>query len=108
MASTSKNGMERSQPRDPNALDRWIGSRVAERRVAIRMTQSQLAKGLGISFQQLQKYEAGQNRIAASRLFEIAHLMRVAIVDFFPEGLEAEPMPAVTAASPEELSLIHI
>ena len=67
--------------------DIHIGRRVRERRVAMGLSQSELAEGLGISFQQVQKYESGANRISGSRIWDIATLLRVP-VGFFFDGLE--------------------
>ncbi len=67
--------------------DVHIGRRVRERRVAMGLSQSELAEGLGISFQQVQKYESGANRISGSRLWDIAQLLQVPVGHFF-EGLD--------------------
>ena len=61
-----------TSPREADAVDRAVGRRIAARRAALGRSQSALASELGISFQQLQKYEAGQNRVSASRLHHIA------------------------------------
>ena len=68
-------------------IDRHVGSRVRLRRNLLHVSQEQLAQGLGISFQQIQKYESGANRIGASRLYQLSQLLSVN-VDFFFEGLE--------------------
>lgn len=76
-------------PRKPcNAIDRHVGLRIRQRRKEYSISQSKLANALGITFQQIQKYEAGKNKIAASRLFEIAHQLAVPLEYFF-EGLDA-------------------
>ncbi len=72
-----------------NKLDSHVGHRMRLRRSLLRMTQSQVAEGLGITFQQVQKYEQGQNRISAARLYEVSKLLGVPIVYFF-EGLEGK------------------
>ena len=72
-------------PRSPQALDALVGRRIGERRRAIGLSQTALAERLGISPQQVQKYEAGQNRISASRLNDIARALGVAPGDLFPE-----------------------
>ena len=78
-----------TSPREADAIDRAVGRRIAARRAALGRSQSALASELGISFQQLQKYEAGQNRVSASRLHRIALLLGAPVGDFFPEeGLE--------------------
>ncbi|MEQ1707467.1 MAG: helix-turn-helix transcriptional regulator [Terricaulis sp.] len=72
--------------RAANAVDRRIGQRVRSRRLEISMSQERLAELLGVTFQQVQKYEKGVNRIAASRLFDIATSLEMPVARFF-EGL---------------------
>jgi transcriptional regulator with XRE-family HTH domain len=72
--------------RAANAIDRKLGQRVRSRRLEIGMSQERLAELLGITFQQVQKYEKGVNRIAASRLFDIASALQQPVSRFF-EGL---------------------
>jgi transcriptional regulator with XRE-family HTH domain len=69
----------------PNPIDRHVGSRVRMRRMMISMSQEKLGERLGITFQQVQKYEKGTNRIGASRLQQIAGILGVP-VSFFFEG----------------------
>jgi len=72
--------------RAANAIDRRLGQRVRTRRLEIGMSQERLAEVLGVTFQQVQKYEKGVNRIAASRLFDISSALDMSISRFF-EGL---------------------
>jgi transcriptional regulator with XRE-family HTH domain len=72
--------------RDPNYIDVHVGSRIRMRRQLINMSQEKLGELLGITFQQVQKYEKGANRISASRLFYSAKTLGVP-VQFFFEGL---------------------
>lgn len=72
--------------RAANALDKRLGQRVRTRRLEIGMSQEKLAELLGVTFQQVQKYEKGVNRIAASRLFDISAAVDMPIARFF-EGL---------------------
>jgi transcriptional regulator with XRE-family HTH domain len=72
--------------RAANAIDRKIGQRVRSRRLEIGMSQERLAELLGITFQQVQKYEKGVNRIAASRLFDISSALQQPVARFY-EGL---------------------
>lgn len=72
--------------RAANAIDRKLGQRVRTRRLEIGMSQERLAELLGVTFQQVQKYEKGVNRIAASRLHDIAAALDMPISRFF-EGL---------------------
>jgi len=70
----------------PHPVDRHVGRRVCERRITLGLTQSDLARALGLTFQQVQKYEKGSNRISSSKLWDIAHYLQVDIEYFF-EGL---------------------
>lgn len=72
----------------PHLVDRHVGRRVETRRKALGYSQSQLGAALGLTFQQIQKYEKGANRISASKLWEIAHFFKVEIGYFF-DGLTA-------------------
>lgn len=72
--------------RAANAIDRKLGQRVRSRRLEIGMSQERLAELLGVTFQQVQKYEKGVNRIAASRLHDIAAALDQPVARFF-EGL---------------------
>ena len=74
------------QKKSPNQIDKHIGTRVRARRVMLGMSQEKLANALGLTFQQVQKYEKGVNRIGASRLLHIAGILDVSI-EFFFEGL---------------------
>ena len=74
------------QKKSPSLVDRHIGSRVRTRRVMLGMSQEKLAEALGLTFQQVQKYEKGVNRIGASRLLHIAGILDVGI-EFFFEGI---------------------
>jgi transcriptional regulator with XRE-family HTH domain len=69
----------------PSPIDKHVGSRVRMRRKMLGMSQEKLANGLGLTFQQVQKYESGTNRIGASRLQHISHILRIP-VSFFFEG----------------------
>jgi DNA-binding XRE family transcriptional regulator len=64
-------------PRSATAIDAYIGARMRKRRHVLKMGQAQLAKALGVSKQQIQKYEAGQNRVSAARLFGICRVLKV-------------------------------
>lgn len=72
-------------PRSPDAMDASVGRRISARRAAMGLSQSALAQRLGVSPQQVQKYEAGANRISASRLSDIATALGVGPAAFFPE-----------------------
>ena len=74
----------------PNPTDKHVGSRVRMRRMMLGMSQEKLGNNLGLTFQQVQKYEKGTNRIGASRLQQISHILQVP-VSFFFEGAPAAP-----------------
>lgn len=69
--------------KSPNPIDRHVGSRVRMRRMLIGMSQEKLGGALGLTFQQVQKYEKGSNRIGASRLQQIAGVLGVPVAFFF-------------------------
>ena len=70
----------------PNAIDRHVASRLRLRRLEVGMTQTQLAQAVGVTFQQLQKYEGAINRISAGALYQLA-LTLDAPVQYFFDGL---------------------
>src|SRR6201996_538101 len=74
----------------PNPIDRHVGSRVRMRRIMLAMSQEKLGDALGLTFQQVQKYEKGANRIGASRLQQISNILQVP-VSFFFEGAPQTP-----------------
>ena len=80
--------------RDPNYIDVHVGTRLRMRRQIISMSQEKLGELLGITFQQVQKYEKGTNRISASRLYYAAKILGVPVQAFF------EDLPTVDGASP--------
>jgi transcriptional regulator with XRE-family HTH domain len=74
--------------KQPHPIDRLVGSRVRLFRTAQGLSQTSLAQDLGITFQQVQKYENGTNRISASRLFEISRLLGVSVTELYGEAQE--------------------
>jgi transcriptional regulator with XRE-family HTH domain len=72
--------------RSADEVDAYVGSRLRRRRTALGISQEQLGSALGLTFQQIQKYEKGQNRIGAGRLYRIANILSVPVQYFF-EGL---------------------
>ncbi len=95
----------------PHPVDIHVGKRIKEIRTVRGLTQSNVADHLGISFQQLQKYETGANRVSASRMFELSKLLDITPAFFF-EGLEGQnydtmpPMDMETARIAAALSRI--
>ena len=84
-----------AEKRKPNPIDVHVGSRVRLRRTMIGMSQEKLGDALGITFQQIQKYEKGANRIGASRLQQISKVLGTPISFFFedaPGGTESSGM----------------
>src|SRR6201999_4123075 len=81
----------------PNPIDKHVGSRVRMRRMMLGMSQEKLGDRLGLTFQQVQKYEKGANRIGASRLQQIAQILQVP-VSFFFEGV-----PRLTGNQPDKV-----
>src|SRR6202008_2408360 len=89
----------------PNPIDKHVGSRVRMRRMMLSMSQEKLGDALGLTFQQVQKYEKGTNRIGASRLQQISNILQVPVSFFFDgaphvpgaaryEGMGEAPSPA--------------
>ena len=87
----------------PNPIDKHVGSRVRMRRMMLEMSQEKLGDALDLTFQQIQKYEKGTNRIGASRLQQISSILQVPVSFFFEgapatghevDGLSEAPSPA--------------
>lgn len=82
----------------PNPVDVHVGGRLRERRTLLGMSQTALAEAIGLTFQQVQKYESGANRMGASRLFEMSTVLDVDISYFF-EGMSDD----VAKSSPRQI-----
>ncbi|MGO4706374.1 helix-turn-helix domain-containing protein [Microvirga sp. 2MCAF38] len=93
--------------KSPNAADRRIGQRVRLRRLAIGLSQEKLAQALGITFQQVQKYERGTNRIGASRLQEIARVLSVPVASFYDAEAQAAGSLTAVLDTPQSLPLLQ-
>lgn len=101
----------------PNPVDRHVGSRVRMRRIMLGMSQEKLGEGLGLTFQQIQKYEKGTNRIGASRIQQISEILQVPVAFLFEgspgisEGeFDTAPSPTYIAdflATSEGLALVR-
>lgn len=78
---------KRQRKEKPDDIDKFVGARLRERRVGLRISQTKLGETVGVTFQQIQKYENGANRIGASNLFKMARALGVE-VGFFFEGLD--------------------
>jgi transcriptional regulator with XRE-family HTH domain len=88
--------------KSPNPTDKHVGARVRMRRLMLGMSQEKLGDALGLTFQQVQKYEKGANRIGASRLQQISQILQVPVAFFFEgapdvqtpvRGMEEAPSP---------------
>jgi transcriptional regulator with XRE-family HTH domain len=100
----------------PNAVDLHVGVRIRLRRRELGISQGKLAKAIGVTFQQVQKYERGANRVSASKLWEIAQTLKTSIATFF-EGLSGDQPSEPTAGQtqmrefqllPESLEVIDL
>ena len=84
----------------PDPVDIHVGARIRVRRRSLSVTQEVLANDLGLTFQQIQKYERGSNRVSASKLYEIARSLRTPVPYFF-EGLDNAPAASAWDAAPD-------
>src|SRR5262245_10432280 len=76
----------RQMPRQPSLVDKHVGARLRSARLEAGKSQTEVAEALGVTFQQVQKYEKGANRISAGRLYELSRLLDVPVQSFF-DGL---------------------
>jgi transcriptional regulator with XRE-family HTH domain len=104
MPGTSKATVEKAR-----AIDRLVGGQLRKRRIELGLTQLSVAEAIGVTFQQIQKYERGSNRIVASRLYDLANTLEVPLEYFFaevqpdtPAGAQAEDVADDTCPSPKE------
>ena len=98
--------------RRANPLDLHVGSRVRLQRMLLGMSQEKLGERLGLTFQQIQKYEKGINRIGASRLFDLAQVLGVSVQFFYEEAPSGEaqqfmPVGFAEAEKPTENSIVE-
>ena len=94
----------RTNKRECSKIDAHVGGQVRRRRLMAGITQEDVGKVLGISFQQVQKYENGTNRMSAGRLYMLANLLNVTVNDFFA-GLD--PMSQTDAGVDDELRRVE-
>lgn len=92
-ASSSAQGGGLALTRKELGVDAYVGKQIRQRRIRSGMTLTQLADRLGVTYQQVQKYETGSNRVAASRLAEIANVFEVPVASFFPAATVTEAPP---------------
>ena len=111
--------MSRRPPKEaPDPIDLHVGQRLKARRVGLRISQSEIGKALGVTFQQIQKYENGANRIGASNLYKLAQALNVNVGYFFedmPDTSKINSLSDQPAAEfnhdpmtqPESIKLVH-
>jgi transcriptional regulator with XRE-family HTH domain len=103
-ARTSRDGRAPAQrtsvTKSATAVDKYVGARVRMRRMMLSMSQEKLGGALGLTFQQVQKYEKGTNRIGASRLQQISHVLQVPISFFFEGAPSLHPQQDGMTESP--------
>jgi len=84
----------------PNPVDKYVGSRMRMRRIMLGMSQEKLGEALGLTFQQIQKYEKGTNRVGASRIQQISEVLQVPVSFLFEGGPSSVPSGSGFAESP--------
>lgn len=94
--------------KSPHPIDVHVGGRVRLRRMLIGMSQDKLGDALGLTFQQIQKYEKGVNRIGASRIFEISRVLDVPIQFLFDDFDGASPSYGLAESAPEDDSFMQL
>jgi len=97
--------MPKVNPREPNPIDIHVGSRIRLRRQLLKMSQESLGDDLGVTFQQVQKYERGANRVGASRLYRMSRVLEVP-VQFFFEGM-GERSTATGMAEDDQTPIVY-
>lgn len=105
-----KRGPTRQKLERPRPVDVHVGSRVRLRRTMLGMSQEKLGQALGLTFQQVQKYERGTNRVGASRLWELSKILDVPVSFFFddmPSDVAATGGRAVPAGLAEESEAVY-
>lgn len=99
--------MAQSSDLTASQIDRLVGDRIRRRRILIGLTQDQLGEALGISYQQVQKYETGANRVSAGRLYQIAETLQTSVAWFFDELCEVEDGADETAPTRHVIELVR-
>ena len=104
-ASRRRSGRGRTEMGDPNPIDVHVGARVRLRRTLMGMSQEKLGEAIGLTFQQVQKYERGANRVGASRLFDLSRVLDVPVSFFFddmPDGVSKQSPRLIGTGSVED------
>lgn len=89
-------------------VDIFVGQRIRARRLELGKSQGDLAKGVGVNFQQIQKYESGANRVSASRLWAIAGALQTDVQYFFLGAEKAAASAANGASAPHDPRSVHL
>ena len=103
MPRTSMSAAAKQSRAQANTVDTHVGQRIRDKRNERGMSQTEVANALGVTFQQVQKYERGTNRVGASRLFDLSRILSVPVQYFF-EGLKNQPTPI----EKEDDNVIHL
>ena len=103
MPGTSMSAAAKRSRAQAKSVDTHVGQRIRDKRNERGMSQTEVANALGVTFQQVQKYERGTNRVGASRLFDLSRILNVPIQYFF-EGLKNQP----TQIEKEDDNVIHL
>ena len=96
MARKRKSSGRMASQGSPNPIDVHVGSRIRLRRTLLGMSQERLAEAIGLTFQQVQKYEKGANRVSSSRLYDLAGILDVPLAYFFDEMSAGVSAPFLT------------
>lgn len=88
-----------------NSVDRHVGNKIRQRRLERGVTQQELARALGISYQQVQKYENGNNRVSAGRMFILAQALGIGVNEFFEDFGSPVPPGRLSLTSDETIQL---
>lgn len=102
-SSSNQSAIKGSSARKADIVDKHVGGRIRERRREIQISQQDMSEILGVSYQQLQKYENGSNRVSAGRIYLIAHVLKVD-VGYFYQGLP--PGEQLFKGKVEDLDLV--
>jgi transcriptional regulator with XRE-family HTH domain len=105
MSPRKRTSKTRQENGEPNPVDTHVGERIRLRRGILGMTQTELSRAMGVTLQQIQKYERGINRVSSSRLFDLAGALQVSVGYFFDELAGEPPLPILPMVEDEDLSL---
>jgi len=100
MRIDAKSSQKADRASGPQPVDGHVGRRIRERRVLSGITQEKLGVAIGLTFQQVQKYERGANRVSASRLYDLARVLEVPVSYFF-DGFAGRATPIDASSGPE-------